>query len=319
MAKQICIIGGSGFVGRAITHAARSEGHEVIIGCRHPEKARDLQVAGARLTRVDVTSGFGLDRAVARADCVINLVGLLFEKGSQTFAAAHIRGTEHILATCTRAGVQQYLHMSALGADADSPSKYAQTKAKAETAVKQSKLDYTIFRPSIIFGAGDSFFNKFKQMTALVPVLPVIAGETRFQPVWVEDVARAFIACIGNRHVKGKVFELGGPEVFTFRELLELMLRLLDRRQMLVSVPKPVARGMAAIMQFLPTPPLTPDQLKLLQRDNVVAGATFPPIFGKPSSVSEVLPTYIGGSQASNLQHRLDDDRRQYWGNINLS
>lgn len=319
MAKRICIIGGSGFIGRAITRAARAEGHAVTIGCRHPQKARDLLVEGARLIKVDVTTGRGVEEAVAGADCVVNLVGLLFQKGSQTFDAAHVGGTEHMLDACKRAGVKQYLHMSALGADADSPSEYASTKAAAEAAVRKSRLNWTIIRPSIVFGAGDSFFNKFKQMAALAPVLPVIEGGTRFQPVWVEDVARVFVKCIGNRHVKGKAFELGGPEVFTFRELLELMLQTLGWSRLLLPVPGFAARIIATFMQLLPTPPLTPDQLLLLKRDNVVEKGGFPSAFGKPSALGEVLPTYIGGSQAGNLQERLDDNRRQYWGKANLS
>jgi len=319
MVKRICIIGGSGFVGHAITRAARNAGYDIVVGCRHPERARDMLVRGVTLHRVDIASGRGLEVAVTGADCVINLVGLLYEKGSQTFEAVHVHGTEHVLAACKAAGVERYLHMSALGADADSPSAYARTKAQAEAAVKGSGLNWTIFRPSIIFGAGDSFFNKFKRMTDLAPVLPVIEGGTRFQPVWVEDVARAFVISAESRHVRHKTFELGGPEVFTLRELLECMLETLGRRRLLLPVPRPVARVMAACMQFLPVPPLTPDQLILLSRDNFVDGPAFPTMFGKPSAVGAVLPTYIGGSQANLLQHRLDEDRRQYWGKTRLS
>jgi len=313
MAKRICIIGGSGFIGRAITRAARAKGHGVTIGCRHPQKARDMQVEGARLIKVDVTTGRGLDEAVANTDCVINLVGLLFERGSQSFDAAHVDGTKNILKACKKAEVKQYLHMSALGASSSSPSKYARTKAAAETAVKRSKLNYTIIRPSIVFGAGDSFFNKFKQMAALAPALPVIEGGTRFQPVWVEDVARVFVKCIGHRNVKSKAFELGGPEVFTFQELLEMMLQTLGWSRLLLPVPRPIAKLMATFMQLLPTPPLTPDQLTLLQSDNVVKKSGLPSTFGKPAALAEILPTYISGHQVLKLQDRLDHSRRHYW------
>ncbi len=319
MVKRVCIIGGSGFVGRAITRAARNAGYDIAIGCRHPERARDMLVKGVTLQRVDIASGRGLAEAVRGADCVMNLVGLLYEKGRQTFEAVHVHGTEHVLAACKAAGVGRYLHMSALGADIDSPSAYARTKAQAEVAVKDSGLAWTIFRPSIIFGAGDSFFNKFRRMTDVMPVLPVIEGGTRFQPVWVEDVARAFVISVDSRHVRRKVFALGGPEVFTFRELLERMLEVLGRRRLLLPVPRPVARLMAACLQFLPVPPLTPDQLVLLSRDNVVDGQAFPSMFGKPSPVGAVLPTFIGGGQADMLQHRLDENRRQYWGRTRLS
>ena len=193
MGQRVCIIGGSGFVGRSIVHEAISQGHQVTVACRHPERARSLLLSCERVVRADIADGSGLDDAVQGADVVINLVGLLFEKGRYNFEAVHVQGTEHVLAACKNAGVSQYLHMSALGAGQVEDSKYSMTKAEAEGRVRQADIHWTIFRPSIIYGVGDSFFNKFKEMTTALPVLPVISGETRFQPVWVEDVARAFV------------------------------------------------------------------------------------------------------------------------------
>jgi len=313
MGERICIIGGSGFVGRAVTRAAAARGHSVTIACRHPERARDLQVDGALLVKTDIIDGHGLEHAVHGADCVINLVGLLFEKGRYTFEAAHVRGAEHVLAACKQAGVKQYLHMSALGADAYSASAYARTKAAAEERVRQSGLAWTIFRPSIIYGAGDSFFNKFKKLSALMPILPVIEGNTRFQPVWVENVARAFIASVGNRHVQKKTYKIGGPSDYSFRELLEMMLAITGRKRLLIPVPRPMARMMALFMQFLPTPQLTPDQLALLQCDNIIKGAAFPPEFGEPDALEEILPACLSGNRAVMMQQRLNHERRQYW------
>jgi len=314
MPVNLCIIGGNGFVGRAIVCAARKKGHRVTVACRHPERARKLGVEGASLAKVDITDGRGLDEAMAGADCVINLVGLLFEKGRYTFEAAHVRGTENVVDACQRAGVKQYLHMSALGADAASESAYARTKAEAEDYVSTSKnLNWTIFRPSIIFGAEDNFFNQFKAMSALLPVMPVIEGNTRFQPVWVEDVARAFIQAIDNRLAFGQTFELGGPKAYTFQELLELLMRVLDRRRLLLPVPKPMAKLIATFGQFLPTPPLTPDQLILLGRDNVTQGEAFPSLFGTPSNLEAILPGYIHGSRTARQQQSFDKYRRQYW------
>lgn len=312
MGKHICIIGGSGFVGRAIVKAAREQGHDITIACRHPERARDLMVEGARLVKADVVDGYGLDEAVQGADCVISLVGILFEKGRQSFEAAHVRGTEHLLAACERAHTPQYLHMSALGADAASASVYARTKAAAEERVQQSGLNWTIFRPSVIYGAGDSFFNRFRQLSTFPLILPVIGGDTRFQPVWVEDVARAFVASIGNRHTTKQTYELGGPKVYTMRELLAMFMQAMGRQRLLLSVPRPVAGIMASLLQFLPTPPLTPDQLRLLQRDNTVDGRAFPKVFGKPAALEEVLPTLLD-TRSAHLQQRLDRHRRYYW------
>jgi len=312
MTRKVCIIGGSGFVGRAIVRQAAAAGIQVTVACRHPERARELQVNGARMAKVDISSGKGLDEAVAGHDCVINLVGLLFERGRYTFSASHVKGTENVIAACKRAGISRYLHMSALGAGAVPESSYANTKNEAESLVRQSGLNWTIFRPSIIYGAGDSFFNKFKAMSALAPVMPVIHGGTRFQPVWVEDVARAFVVSIANPHTESQTYELGGPKQYSFRELLKLLMETLGRHRLLLPVPNFAARIMAFFMQLLPTPPLTPDQLKLLGHDNVVSGDSFPAIFGQPAELENILPTYIRAGQAGRLQHHLDDSRTRY-------
>jgi len=316
MSKQISIIGGSGFVGRAIARQAVEQGYSVTIACRHPERARDLLIHGIRLLKVDICSGKGLDEAVKGASCVINLVGLLFERGPQTFAAGHVHGTEHLLAACERAGVKQYLHMSALGSDLGSQSSYARTKAEAEQRVRTSKLKWSIMRPSIIYGAQDSFFNRFRSLYALAPVAPLIGGNSRFQPVWVEDVARAFLTCIGKRGVNGKTFELCGPEEYSLRELIQMMLDELGWKRLLIDVPLPVAGLMAKVMQLLPTPPLTPDQLILLKQNNVATGKeAFPAIFGQPAALSDVLPGCLELNQPSSLQQKLDRSRKQFWAN----
>lgn len=312
MSKQVCIIGGSGFVGRAIVRQAVRAGHTVVVACRHPERARDLLVEGVSLVKADVTTGRGLDEAIAGSDCVINLVGLLFERGRYSFDAAHVKGTENILEAIKRGSATQYLHMSALGAGKIPESRYARSKGEAETRVRQSGLSWTIFRPSVIFGEGDSFFNKFKAMSRFAPVLPVIAGETRFQPVWVEDVARVFVASIDNRHCFGKIYELAGPKSYSFMELMQLLMRYLGRNRLLLPIPGTAAKIMAAFMQLLPTPPLTSDQLKLLQHDSVVDGEAFPDQFGDPAALEEVLPTYICNGQAGRLQSHLDDCRTRY-------
>jgi uncharacterized protein YbjT (DUF2867 family) len=312
MAKRLCIIGGSGFVGRAIVREAVRCGHEVTVACRHPERARDIAVEGVRLCRADITSGRGLDEALANQDVAINLVGLLFEKGRQTFQAAHTEGTARVLASCKRADVGQYLHMSALGAGKVENSQYAQTKAQAESLVRASDVSWTIFRPSIIYGDGDSFFNKFKDMSRSLPILPVIAGNTRFQPVWVEDVARAFVASIGNVHVAGQTYELGGPRTYSFRELLAMLMQELGRNRLLIDMPMPLARLLAIFGALLPTPPLTTDQLRLLKHDNIVEGEAFPRIFGRPAELEIILPTFIHGNQAESIQQHLDEARRTY-------
>lgn len=312
MGQHICIIGGSGFVGRAIARQAIAAGHRVTVGCRHPERARDMLVDGVRLVKVDVVDGRGVDDAVTGCDTVIYLVGLLFERGRYSFQAAHVDGVEHVLAAVKRAGAGQFLHMSALGAGDVPESRYATTKGEAEAKVRASGLNWTIFRPSVIYGVGDSFFNKFKAMSASLPALPVISGSTRLQPVWVEDVARAFVAAVGNRHVAGQCYALAGPAAYTLQQLLQMMLAELGRERLLLPLPGIAAGLLATVGSFLPTPPLTRDQLVLLGHDNVVAGEAFPALFGKAARLEDVLPTYIGGNQADTLQQQMDISRRHY-------
>jgi len=312
MGKCVCIIGGSGFVGRAIVDQAIGAGYQVTVACRHPERARDLLVKGAELARVDVADGCGIDAAVEDHDVVIYLVGLLFEKGRQNFAAAHVDGVARVLESCKRAGVKQYLHMSALGAGKVAGSAYAETKAAAEALVQASDLNWTIFRPSIIYGTGDNFFNQFKAMSAMLPVMPVISGATRFQPVWVEDVANAFVKSIDNHHATGHAYDLGGPKVYSFQDLLELLMTELGRNRILIPIPGFAAKLMAVFTSVLPTPPITLDQLKLLGHDNVVEGEAFPAVFRKAAALERVLPTYICASRSEQLQHQMDKYRQHY-------
>jgi len=314
MTKRITIVGGSGFVGRSIVKQAVAAGYQVTVACRHPERARALLVHGVQLVAVDIMNGRGLDAAVAGADSVINLVGLLFERGRYTFAATHVQGTEHLLAACQRQQVRQYLHMSALGAGRVPASLYAQSKAEAETRVRQSSLAWTIFQPSIIYGAGDDFFNKFRKLASMLPVLPVVAAGTRFQPIWVEDVAHAFVASIGNRHVASQTYELAGKRIYSMQAMMQLLLDQLDPKQCkphLLSVPTPFAKLLATLSALLPTPIITADQLTLLQHDNIAKGEPYPQFFGTTAELEAILPTYIQGDQAARLQHRFDAARSQ--------
>ncbi|MDQ6975425.1 MAG: complex I NDUFA9 subunit family protein [Mariprofundaceae bacterium] len=314
MAKNICIIGGSGFVGRSVMRQALMAGYQVRVACRHPEKARYLLVAGVSdLCKADICSGKGLKEAVAGMDGVINLVGLLFERGCYTFDAAHVHGTRNILKACEALGVQRYLHMSALGASGQSESAYGRSKHAAEKLVRDSPLDWTIMRPSVIFGQEDDFFNKLDVMSRFLPVFPVIAGNTRFQPVWVEDVARAFVQSMGSMTSVGQSYDLGGPTSYTFHTLVDVLLAHKQRTRLCLPVPNAIAGMLAKVLQFLPVPPLTPDQLTMLQSDNVVDGDTpFPVCFGSPSSVESVLPRYINGVQAKRLQQQLNINRKSY-------
>jgi len=313
MSKRICIFGGSGFIGRSIVLQASRAGYDITVACRHPEKARDLLLLGAKtLLKVDLCDGKGVDQAVADADVVINLVGLLFEKGRHTFKNAHVHGTQHLLAACERHGVQQYLHMSALGVEKNTNSVYAVTKTEAQVCVRQSSLAWTIFRPSIVYGARDQFINKFSNMLRLLPIFPVFSGQTRFQPVWVEDVARAFVLAIGHKEVIHQSYDLVGNGSFSMKGILVMILKIQGRSRLLLPLPMFVAKTMAKIFSMLPVPPITSDQLKLLAQDNV-SEQDFPVIFGQVAKFEKTVTLILRGSKAHQLQGQLDQYRKVYW------
>ena len=309
MSKRICIIGGTGFVGREIADQAIDAGYKVVVTSRCPSRARDLLVKGITVVKADVSTGKGLSEAVSGCDTVINLVGLLYSRGRNTFDAAHVGGAKHVVDACKDANVSQLLHMSALlSDDAAKNSAYGKTKTTAESLVKKSGLNWTIFKPSIIFGSRDSFLMKFKALSSFGPVLPVIAGNTKFQPIWVKDVARAFVSSIGNKAVSQKSYELAGDEVYSFNEILSMWMGALSRNRILLPVPGFAASIMATVSSFLPVPLITSDQLKLLKSDNVT-DEKFPEIFGSPSSFKFLLHKIATGGQATILQKNLDHSR----------
>ncbi|MDQ6964893.1 MAG: complex I NDUFA9 subunit family protein [Mariprofundales bacterium] len=309
--KVVTIIGGSGFVGRSLVRQAVAAGYSVRVGCRHPQRAASLRVDGATFRQVDVATGRGVDDAVRGSTAVINLVGLLFESGRNSFHAAHVDGTERVVAACESHGVARYLHMSALGADVKSASDYARTKGEAEAVVAQSDLDWTIFRPSVIYGVHDSFLCRFAALSALAPIFPVIAAEMRLQPVWVEDVARAFVESIGHRRGCRERIDLAGPKIYSMLTLVEMTMAHLGRKRLLLPLPTVVEKVMAMVMQLLPTPLLTPDQLIMLQQDSVVDGDPLPDWLPAPMALEQQLPLILGGDESSRLQLYLDRSRQE--------
>ncbi len=234
--------------------------------------------------------------AVEGADAVVNLTGLLYEKGAQTFEAVHVQGAANIARVAAAAKVNALVQMSALGADAASTSSYASSKGRGEASVRQIFATASIVRPSIVFGPDDDFFNRFARMALISPALPLIGGgTTRFQPVFVGDVAEAIACCLSDPGTAGRTYELGGPGIYTFRELLTLMLREIGRRRLLVPISYDLATLQAALLEWLPVPPLTRDQVELLKHDNVVSeGAlTLQDLGITPASLELILPTYM--------------------------
>ena len=295
--KITTVFGGSGFLGRYVVQRLAALGYIVRIGVRDPESAKILQPMGDVGQIVPlyapVTDEAAVARAVEDAELVINLAGILAERHKGDFSRTHADGAGRIARLARAAGVGQLIHISAIGADAASASQYAQTKAQGEVAVRGALPGAVILRPSIMFGPEDNFFNRFAAMATVLPVLPIVHGATKFQPVYVGDVADAVIACISGH--AGQTFELGGPEVKSFAELLAMMLEIIGRPRRVWDMPMGLARLQAGLLERLPGKLLTNDQIILLERDNVVAtGAPGLESLGiAPTRMELILPSYL--------------------------
>jgi len=297
---RVAILGGAGFIGRYVVKRLAERGDVLAVGGRNAAAAKFLKLKGdvgqVGLVNVSIGDERLLRAFVADNDAVVNLVGILRETGSQRFEALHHIGAARLARIAREAGVERFVQISALGADPRSPSAYARTKAAGEAAVRDAFPTATILRPSVVFGPEDQFFNRFAAMAVISPVLPLIGGgETRFQPVYVGDVADAVVRCIDDSTTAGRTYELGGPKIYTLRALFELLLAEIRRKRLLVNVPFGVAALQARLFALLPAPPLTPDQVELLKRDNVVSpGALGLEALGiTPTPIEAVLPTYL--------------------------
>ena len=308
--RLITVFGGSGFVGRYVVQRLAHQGHRIRVAVRRPTEAEFLRPYGdvgqIVLQQANIRDDRSVAAAVAGADAVVNLVGLLYETGKQRFDAVHAAGAGRVASAAAQAGAKQLVQVSAIGADRGSTAEYARSKAQGEARVREAYPDATILRPSIVFGPEDDFFNRFAMLARLVPALPLIGGgHTQFQPVFVGDVAAAVVACLNRSETVGNTYELGGPKVYEFRELLALILEQTGRKRLLVPVPFAVSELQAFFLGMLPTPPLTPDQVRMLRRDNVTArGAPGLVELGiTPNALEAIVLTYLqryrkGGSKA---------------------
>lgn len=316
-ARLATVFGGSGFIGRHIVQRLAAQGWRVRVAVRQPEAAHFLKPLGdvGQVVPVfaDITSDASVRAAVEGAELVINAVGILFERRKSSFNAIHTEGAGRIAAAATAAGVAALVHISALGSQANSPSAYARSKAAGEAAVLAGFPTATILRPSVVFGPEDDFFNRFAAMSGVLPALPVFvsdgfrcfqggvgcrlfgSGGPKMQPVYVGDVADAVLAAAASADHAGKTYELGGPRTYSLKQLIELVLTATGRRRLLVPIPLGIARLQATFLQFLPKPPLTPDQVKLLSVDNVVsAGALGLSDLGlRPTAAEAIIPSYL--------------------------
>jgi NADH dehydrogenase len=297
--KLVTVFGGSGFLGRHTVRALARAGWRIKVATRHPSRGFFLRPLGTvgqiDFVKCDVADAESVAAAVMGSSAVINLTGILFQSG-QTFEDVQAEGAANVAQAAAAAGVMSLVHVSAIGADTESDSDYAVTKAQGEAAVREAFPNAVILRPSIIFGPEDGFFNKFAQMARFFPALPLIGGgKTRFQPVFVGDVAQAIVASLDSADARGRTYELGGPTTYSFKELLQLILKETGRRRALVPLPFGLAMIKAAFLQILPRPLLTMDQVKLLKSDNVVAptAAGLADLGITPTSVEAVIPSYL--------------------------
>lgn len=296
----VTLFGGTGFLGRAIAGRLAGQGTRLRIAVRRPELANDLvaayQPGQVEALRGDVREAESVAQAIEGASAVVNAVGLYLEQGGATFEAVHIRGAQQVARQAARLGVPRLVHVSGIGAAEDSPSSYVQARARGDAVAQAAFPEATILRPSVLFGPGDAFFTSLAAIARMTPVLPLFGtGRTRLQPVYVGDVAAAVSASIERPDAVGKVFELGGPDVFTYRALLQLTLDHIGRRRLLLPVPFLIWDLLAACAGLLPRPPLTRAQVVLMKADNTVGRGVpgLPELGIEPTSVEAVLPRIL--------------------------
>ena len=299
----VTIFGGSGFIGNTVTQEIARLGYRIRVAVRRPDLAGEVRMFGfpgqVQPVQANLRNRDSVLRAAAGADIVVNLTGILHESGRQRFMAVHTMGAKHVAEAAAAVGAQTLVHMSALGADANSPSAYARSKALGEQEVLKAFPGAVIVRPSLVFGRDDGFFNLFGAIARMSPVLPLIGGASRFQPVYVGDVAQAIKAAVSGAAKAGKTYELGGPETETMRELMERLLMESERKRLLLPIAPWLAKLIGAVAQLSPWKLFTADQAVLLQHDNVVSEEavkerrTLSGLGVAATSMDVVLPTYL--------------------------
>jgi len=299
----VTVFGGSGFLGRHVVRALAKLGYRVRVAVRRPELAGFLQPLGSvgqiHAMQANVRHPASVEAAAREADVVINLVGILFERGRQTFDAVQSTGAETVALATASVGARM-IQVSAIGADESAPSRYARSKALGEKLVLSAAPSAVILRPSVLFGPEDDFFNKFAAIARFSPALPLVGGgHTRFQPIFAGDVASAIVAAIEGHAKDGEIYEVGGPEVYSFKELMRFMLTTIGRQRLLIPIPFALAKFQAGLLQLTPKPLLTPDQVELLRGDAVVSdeakreGRTLEALGIEPLAMAAVVPSYL--------------------------
>lgn len=318
--KIVTVFGGSGFLGRYVVRALCKRGWRVRVAMRRPHLGVDLKVSGdvgqVQLVQANVRNRPSIARALENADAVVNLVAILYERGAQSFEGTQTQGGRNVAELAAEAGIARFVQVSAIGADLKSRSAYQRSKAEAERAVLAAIPTATVVRPSILFGPEDGFFTRFANMARSSPILPVIGGGTRFQPVYAADVAEGIAAALERPEAQGRTYEFGGPSVYTMKELLQFLVKQIDRPRLLLPLPIPVAQPMGYVIGALSRlnplfgPPLTGDQVQNLKVDNVVApgmpgladlGVT------QLETIETIAPTYLWRHRPHGQFHKVQE------------
>jgi NADH dehydrogenase len=313
-AKKIVVLGGTGFVGGYLCSRLASAGHQITLLTRDVQRAKSSKLLPhTRLVELDVYNQAALSKVMREHDVVINLVGILNERGfgGKGFQRAHVQLPDTVMAAMRDAGVRRYIHMSALRAG-EGNSHYQLSRGEAEKHVRKSGLDWTIMQPSVIFGRGDSFLNRFAGLLKIAPVLPLACAGSRFQPVWVVDVVQAFVTAVGRSDTIGQSYELGGPDVFTLRQIVELVRDLLGLKRLIIGLPKPLAWLQGQLLDFVPGKPFSSDNYKSLQVDSVVKGEDGLRLLGiEAHALTAIAPDYIGGGRRRKLMSKAQRNARR--------
>lgn len=299
-AKRVTVVGGTGFLGQYVVRNLANAGYLVTVISRYPTQAEELKVCGdvgqVTLVAGDIRNVAAFTNILEQSWAVVNLVGVLYESGKQNFNNLHAEGAGNLAKAASKAGVERFIQISALGVDEASNSKYANTKHDGEKAVLKHFPDATILRPSVLFGEEDNFFNQFARMACWSPALPLIGGgKTRFQPVYVGDVAEAVCVALEHNNTQGRIYELGGPRVYSFKQILHYICNVTGKKRWYVPLPFWAAKLKATFLQMLPNPLLTRDQVRLLKTDNVVhdSAKNFEHLGIVPRGIDEVVPSYL--------------------------
>ena len=303
--QMVTVFGGAGFIGRHVVRRLAAQGARVRVAMRDPEAGLFLKTMGdvgqIELMQANLRDDASVARAVAGADKVVISVGLLYESGRQTFENIHVEGPARVARAASAAGVRKLVHISALGAAEDSPAAYGRSKAQGEALVRENFAAATIIRPSVVFGTEDNFFNQLATLSSLSPVMPIFVRSlfdrdgASFQPVFVADVAQAIVQILNSDDAVGETLEFGGPDVFSWREIVEMVLRFTGRTRLLVPMMLGIVRFMAFFLEMLPSPLLTRDQMRLMEVDNVVSevGNGLEKLGLTPTAVEAVVPRYL--------------------------